>query len=153
MRYTMKAHPTTYAGVRFRSRLEARWAAFFDLAGWSWEYEPADLAGWSPDFLVTFPCPMADHDTPHTHPLMVEVKPYTALEQFHDHVAWSMMEGDYPHGIAVLGLSPVVSAFGDYLPHADQCCVNETYSVPYFVPTWSTLWRTAGNTVQWRRPA
>ena len=33
--------PTLYGGVRFRSRLEARWAAFFfDVAGWSWEYEP-----------------------------------------------------------------------------------------------------------------
>ena len=35
MNYTIKAIPTTYAGVRFRSRLEARWAAFFDLCGWS----------------------------------------------------------------------------------------------------------------------
>ena len=35
----MRSHPTTYADVKFRSRLEARWAAFFDLAGWRWEYE------------------------------------------------------------------------------------------------------------------
>ena len=28
------AIPTTYSGVVFRSRLEARWAAFFDLCGW-----------------------------------------------------------------------------------------------------------------------
>jgi hypothetical protein len=27
----MMAHPTRYAGVNFRSRLEAKWAAFFDL--------------------------------------------------------------------------------------------------------------------------
>lgn len=48
----IKAHPTTYAGTRFRSRLEARWAAFFDLAGWRWEYEPCDLVGWVPDFVL-----------------------------------------------------------------------------------------------------
>ena len=48
----MVAHPTTYAGVDFRSRLEARWAAFFDLMGWRWEYEPIDEAGWVPDFLL-----------------------------------------------------------------------------------------------------
>lgn len=48
----MKAIPTQYSGVNFRSRLEARWAAFFDLAGVEWEYEPIDLEGWSPDFLV-----------------------------------------------------------------------------------------------------
>lgn len=50
--YTIKAHPTTYAGVNFRSRLEATWAAFFDLCGWEWEYEPFDLEGWTPDFLL-----------------------------------------------------------------------------------------------------
>lgn len=44
--------PTTYAGTRFRSRLEGRWAAFFDLIGWRWIYEPFDTANWIPDFLV-----------------------------------------------------------------------------------------------------
>jgi hypothetical protein len=46
------AIPTRYAGRRFRSRLEARWAAFFDLVGWRWEYEPFDLSGWIPDFVL-----------------------------------------------------------------------------------------------------
>jgi len=32
--------PTKYAGITFRSRLEARWAVFFDALGISWEYEP-----------------------------------------------------------------------------------------------------------------
>lgn len=49
---TFAAIPTMYAGVQFRSRLEARWAAFFDLAGWRWEYEPFDLEGYIPDFRV-----------------------------------------------------------------------------------------------------
>ena len=31
---------TRYAGCRFRSRLEARWAVFFDTLGIKWEYEP-----------------------------------------------------------------------------------------------------------------
>ena len=30
---------TVYAGCRFRSRLEARWAVFFDALGEKWEYE------------------------------------------------------------------------------------------------------------------
>lgn len=62
--YTIKAHPTTYAGVNFRSRLEATWAAFFDLCGWGWEYEPFDLEGWTPDFLLKG-----------ASPCLVEVKP------------------------------------------------------------------------------
>lgn len=31
---------TEYAGHRFRSRLEARWATFLDYLGMPWEYEP-----------------------------------------------------------------------------------------------------------------
>lgn len=35
----IKAIPTFYAGHYFRSRLEARWAVFFDTFGIKWEYE------------------------------------------------------------------------------------------------------------------
>lgn len=35
----MKAIPTRYAGCHFRSRLEARWAVFFDTLGIAWNYE------------------------------------------------------------------------------------------------------------------
>jgi hypothetical protein len=37
---TAKAIETRYAGCRFRSRLEARWACFWDHLGTRWEYEP-----------------------------------------------------------------------------------------------------------------
>lgn len=60
-----KAIPTTYANVRFRSRLEAKWAAFFDHMLWPWEYEPIDLDGYIPDFVLPF----------EPGPLLVEVKP------------------------------------------------------------------------------
>lgn len=50
--YTKKAKDTMYAGCLFRSRLEATWAAFFDICGIKWVYEPFDLPGWSPDFLI-----------------------------------------------------------------------------------------------------
>jgi hypothetical protein len=48
----ISAIPTFYNGAQFRSQLEARWAAFFDLAGWRWEYEPPEEDGWIPDFLL-----------------------------------------------------------------------------------------------------
>lgn len=45
----MKAIETMYNGYRFRSRLEARWAVFFDSMGIRYEYEPEgfemELAG------------------------------------------------------------------------------------------------------------
>jgi hypothetical protein len=53
---TMKARPTTYAGVQMRSRLEAQYAAHLDATGRDWSYEPkcfADRKGqYLPDFLV-----------------------------------------------------------------------------------------------------
>ena len=36
---TLKAIETFYNGYRFRSRLEARWAVFFDSIGIEYEYE------------------------------------------------------------------------------------------------------------------
>jgi len=49
----MKAIPTKYQCRLYRSRLEARWAAFFKLLGWHAEYEPIDFNGWIPDFVLT----------------------------------------------------------------------------------------------------
>jgi hypothetical protein len=46
------AIPTEYNGGQYRSRLEARWAAFFDLVGWRYTYEPFDADGYIPDFLI-----------------------------------------------------------------------------------------------------
>lgn len=50
----IKAIPTTYGGIKFRSRTEARWAVFFDALGVRWEYEHEGYqlpSGWYlPDF-------------------------------------------------------------------------------------------------------
>lgn len=62
----LSAIPTEYGGILFRSRLEAKWAAMFDLLEWEWEYEPLDLAGYIPDFVLKF-----------YRPILVEVKPWT----------------------------------------------------------------------------
>lgn len=55
---TIKSIETHYAGCRFRSRLEARWAVFFDFAEIPWEYEPEgfelqDGRRYLPDFRLT----------------------------------------------------------------------------------------------------
>lgn len=54
----MQPIETHYKGYRFRSRLEARWAVFFDHLRLSWEYEPegfdlGDGVWYLPDFKVT----------------------------------------------------------------------------------------------------
>lgn len=54
----IQAIETRYAGRRFRSRLEARWAVFFDSLSVAWEYEPEgflvgdDTRPYLPDFKV-----------------------------------------------------------------------------------------------------
>lgn len=53
---SMKAIPTEYDGVTFRSRLEARWAMFLDESNipWKYEWEGYDLDGYKylPDFYL-----------------------------------------------------------------------------------------------------
>ena len=52
----MKAIETIYKGYRFRSRLEARWAIFFDMLNLKWDYEKEgyDMDGvrYLPDFFI-----------------------------------------------------------------------------------------------------
>jgi hypothetical protein len=53
---TITAIQTRYAGCRFRSRLEARWAVFFDHLGVPWQYEPQGFelehGPYLPDFFL-----------------------------------------------------------------------------------------------------
>lgn len=68
---------TEYAGCRFRSRLEARWAVVLDAKGLKWEYEPEGFetpcGRYLPDFRVTLaPAPGPD-GLPHQ--VWLEVKP------------------------------------------------------------------------------
>src|ERR1019366_6005261 len=96
------AHPTTYRGTCFRSRLEARWAAFFDLLAWRWEYEPFDLQGWVPDFAVT---------GAGTDALLVEVKPFirptpAQLEPIRDKIRGAIAASEWD--ALLLGAFPFV---------------------------------------------
>ena len=89
LEYTIAAIPTTYKGRLYRSRLEAKWAAFFDLCGWQAEYEPYDLGAWSPDFLIK-----GQHAE-----ILVEVKPVTEIDvptiyKMHTAAAQSGFTGD-----------------------------------------------------------
>jgi hypothetical protein len=68
--YTIASIATEYAGRLYRSRLEARWAAFFDLCGWHADYEPYDLGLWSPDFLIRG----------QQNEILVEVTPVTKID-------------------------------------------------------------------------
>ena len=89
---TLVARPTTYNGIKMRSRLEARYAAYLDARGEDWEYEPRAFANkhrqYLPDFLIHLSqLPATDTEPSHVMPeLYVEVRPHldgmrVALEQ------------------------------------------------------------------------
>ncbi|MCZ7887123.1 hypothetical protein [Agrobacterium salinitolerans] len=108
--YDIASIPTRYNHVQFRSRLEARWAAFFDIVGWKWDYEPLDLRGWTPDFLIRGKVPA-----------LVEVKPVhfagfervamnqakvAAEKAFKTAKSFRTTPGHQPFEIMVLGAGP-----------------------------------------------
>lgn len=76
----MKAIETEYSGYRFRSRLEARWAVFFDAIGIKWSYEPegyhlGDAGNYLPDFWLPFSAresSVSGHENPGR---FIEIKP------------------------------------------------------------------------------
>lgn len=126
---------TVYAGTRFRSRLEARWAAFFDRIDWKWTYEPFDAAGYIPDFAIHGP-----------QPLLVEVKPAVTEDEY-----WGPLgrvevavKGHWAHDILILGADPLSSLpnlegeyhwppaglLGEYRPGAD----GENFDVNFDEP-------------------
>ena len=80
----LKAIETVYNGYRFRSRLEARWAVFFDAADIGYQYEPegyqlSNGVWYLPDFLL----PTFGHKG-----MFVEVKPMGGDFDNAEQLAW-----------------------------------------------------------------
>lgn len=166
------AIPTEYNGVRFRSRLEARWAATFDLLNWQWEYEPFDLPGWIPDFSIEI--------NRTRKPLLVDVKPIDGSRVPRDLQikieqatgaplptelrpagakppvpgVWQEWEDGLPYTLCVIGKSPMT------IPHnaGEWCGIGWVYQQGWLggyrlrEPGLNSAWREAGNIVQWRAP-
>jgi len=101
---SITAIPTTYANGHYRSRLEARWAAFFDLVGLPYIYEPIDAGGYIPDFLI-----------PGANPLYVEVGPVSTLEEYQEKATKGLLalaRGDMNGDLLVVGVDPVGRGMG-----------------------------------------
>lgn len=91
--------PTEFKGIVFRSRLEARWAHFFDSLNWKWEYEPLDLQGYIPDFLIYG-----------ARSFLVEVKPIICLTDWDEYqLEVDVKVGDWRPSMDILlvGSSPL----------------------------------------------
>lgn len=72
MSILIKAIETEYNGYKFRSRLEARWAVFFDALGVEYEYEPEGYEYWETEEGKTMWLP--DFRLPNEGNMLVEVK-------------------------------------------------------------------------------
>lgn len=108
---TIKAIETHYKGYRFRSRLEARWAVFFDALGIAYEYEPEGFEVPFEDGNIRY---LPDFRLPGLN-LWVEVK--GSKEQFDKdarRIAWMVDFGHLPGvsdggGLLILGSIPDTS--------------------------------------------
>lgn len=176
MQYTIKAIPTLYSGTLFRSRLEARWAAFFDLAGWQWDYEPFDLDGWAPDLKIK----TVDHSE-----FLCEIKPISISSHWKSLAdAFKKTKGyEVRYPVRLLGLGPESDKYGqvdlclyfhgtDIRRYPAMCLFQHgEFGFPTraesdrigYSERWSKkiakadaavrkAWRTAGNRVQWQKP-
>lgn len=72
-----------YKGLEFKTRLEAKWAAFFDLAGWSWWVNPIAIDDWRPDFKVAFKCDHSECNGQHS--LLIAILPMSDIKKFNGH--------------------------------------------------------------------
>ncbi len=95
----MRGIATIHNGIRYRSLLEAKWAAFFTNIGWQFEYEPFEGNGYIPDFLILGEASF-----------LVEVKPahnWRGLEEHTDKVE-SGLAGVWNGDVVIVGASPVI---------------------------------------------
>lgn len=153
--YTRKAFPAVYKGIQFRSRNEARWAAYFDLLSdvyvktgqkpLVWHYEPLDLDGWIPDF------GLESANRPDIL-ILCEVKPIHFIKAFQELDDWKDIVR------AVESLPPMERS--SYLPVV--CGLTPFFSWHFIngwdkpvqpaIPDDDRLWRRACNITQWRAP-
>jgi len=75
----------SYNGLDFETELLARWAAFFDLAGWEWDRGISAVENWKPDYRVCFPC--GHSECSGSHSILISVLPVNDIEDVKGHPA------------------------------------------------------------------
>jgi hypothetical protein len=111
VRNLLRPRPTVYKGIKMRSRLEARFAAYLDNTGDEWVYEPrayADERGqYLPDFEILCkrckkPCRFVEVKPTHeaVHAAIPKVAPiFSSLPKARVSIVYP--EGDEWHGLVV----------------------------------------------------
>ena len=115
MEREIKAIETEYAGYKFRSRTEARWAVFFDALGFKWQYEEEGYElpngrWYLPDFKII---------TPMQEMYYCEVKPIEfnlADEEVYDYRLFTKLVN---HPIIILTGQPNYGAYASIYPEIE----------------------------------
>lgn len=166
-----KGIPTIGArGIQFRSRIEAQWAYIFEMLEWNWDYEPIDLQGYIPDFIIRFD---------DANEILIEIKGDTKIwkeEVYTPHKdkiiksGWKgqfgILGGAYKEGSAEswINIGKVFNGgwYQDDLVlrknnknnkwslGGDKDSVQETYQYHTIQMEFSKLWVEAKNKVQWK---
>ncbi len=115
----MKAIETIYKGHRFRSRLEARWAVFFDALDIRWEYEKEgyDLDGlwYLPDFYLP------------DHKYWIEVKGREPTEDDWEKVLRLAAHVDKDTNVYLFGDLPLIDGNGNLLDYGVYQMIQNEY--------------------------
>jgi len=128
-----------------RSRLEARWACWFDLKqDTRWEYEPLDLPGWIPDFVL--------HIGSANGPALAEVKPVRSLDSWLDTAEAERVRKAIEKS-QVFETYECFFLFGIDPRHSWVCLRDGRWHVMPTPPNEAMdSWIVAGNAVQWKAP-
>jgi hypothetical protein len=130
----IRAIETEYNGYRFRSRLEARWAVFFDSLGVKYEYEPEgfDLGNgiyYLPDFRVKCWGCRGYYERKHPFNLYIEVKGIMTLEDAEKINKFTgINEYDYSRGIGIKNPVLIVGGIPSFSGSHDSG-VTEAYNM------------------------
>lgn len=143
----IKAIETHYKGYRFRSRLEARWAVFFDALEIEWQYEPEGYNINGVMYLPDFYLPQ--------YQMFCEVKPAGLSEKEIDKVNILAMESGHPCLMLIGAPNPegetYIAAWNykgqlEYAKHqfaeCTDCLMYNNYDEPGFTGLTNTeVWR------------
>ena len=137
-----------YGPLVFPTPLLARWAAFFDLAGWEWRTNPTAIHDWQPNFWVKFAC--GHSECSGSHELLVSVVAAEKLDGLESHPAHGqcyVVKDEQGVSVcdagALFGASPEVTSW--QMSHGAG---GGHFDVPSWVDNAKELWRQAGTKIR-----
>lgn len=106
----IKAKPTMYKNIQFRSRLEAKWAIFFDEMGITYQYEPGTyqvpMKGYSIKYCPDFALLNVKTQQEIKRPLYVEIKGVNRYCEIYENDRKIMESFGSSNSLLVLGSFP-----------------------------------------------